>query len=240
MRRYLKYVNTTIVISDFYKKCAEDANLFSNIKVIHNGIKLLEYKPVKNWNNILYVGRLEDLKGIDDFIEALALVKKIKSGIRAVLAGNGSKIDFYKNKVKKLGLEDAVFFKGYQSPERISKLYKESTLVVVPSLIPDNLPLVCMEAMATGRPVIGTRIGGIPEMIVEGKTGYMFESNNYSELSSIMCELLDDEEKIKLMGRAGRQRAARLFDIDQCIEKTIQEYEDLLLDKLNIIDVTKN
>lgn len=226
-RRFAKYFDVVFASSDFYGQCAKDSGIFKNIKTVHNGINLLEQSPIENWDNLLFAGRLEESKGAHVFLESVVKIKLEHPNIRIIIAGTGTQSDSLKQKTENLGIDEIVDFKGYSSFDKIKEFYRQSTVVIVPSLYPDNLPTVCIEAMAVGRPVVGSQIGGIPELIIDGKTGILFSPGNSDEMARRINELLRNKQLIKNMGNYGRIKAEKDFSADIFVEKIIYEYLSL-------------
>jgi len=122
-----------------------------------------------------------------------------------------------------------VEFTGYKAGEELKGLIKRASFVVVPSECYENCSMSVLESMALGKPVIGSRIGGIPEQIEDGKTGFLFEMGNADELAEKMMILASDKELRKKMGRAAREKLERKYSLDVHCTKLMEIYEELLL-----------
>lgn len=227
-RRFAKYINIAFACSDFYCQCAKDSEIFQNVKTLHNGINLPEQSPIENWNNLLFVGRLEKNKGARLVVEATAKILIEHPSIKVNIAGTGTQMNDLKRKAKELGISNIVRFEGYQSFKQIEELYRKTTIIVVPSLYPDNLPTVCIEAMAIGRPVVGSMLGGIPELIANGKTGLLFSPGNNEELVKCVNQLLNDRQLMRSMGDAGRIKAEQEFSASIYLKKILEAYKQLI------------
>jgi glycosyltransferase involved in cell wall biosynthesis len=223
-----KYIDAAIVCSNFFLTCAEESGLFNRIELVHNGIILPEQRPFINWNTILFVGRLDKIKGVNVLIEAGAKVKTRHPEIKIAIAGDGTELAYLKKITEDLDMKNIVRFFGHQTPEKLTHLYDNSAIIAAPSLGPDNLPIVCIEAMATGRPVIGSDIGGIPDLIENGKNGILIPPNDPDSLADSINILLDDRELMEKMGENGRQKAESKFSAKTYTEKTIRVYEDII------------
>jgi glycosyltransferase involved in cell wall biosynthesis len=147
----------------------------------------------------VYVGRLSKEKGLDTFIRALA-----KSGTKGLIVGTGPMDDALKELVQQLGVE--VKFSGYQSGQALHDCIRGARAAVLPSEWYENAPLSILEAHALGKPVIGARIGGIPEMVHEGITGHTFTSRSVDELAALLAQYVatGDAEVSKLGMEANR------------------------------------
>ena len=109
----------------------------------------------------------------------------------------------------------------------ITRLLPAINLLAIPSLF-EGMPNVALEAMAAGLPIIATSVGGTPEVVVDGKTGYLVPPRNPDALADAILKLLDNPDLCLRMGRAGRERVKKHFSIERTIKKTEQIYEDLL------------
>lgn len=173
------------------------------------GYKNLQYLPnfssLKNKNlriikkdQILYVGRLVELKGIIYLIRAFEIVVKKYPDFKLVLVGRGPEKEKLQSYIEANYIKN-VFFIDTVPHENLIKYYSQSTIFVLPSIGIENSPLSIIEAMSYGIPVVASNIGGIPELIKDGKTGYLFEPGDYQALANKIMEILKDTDLIKLM-----------------------------------------
>lgn len=230
LRRLAKNVDTVLACSDFYADCARDSGIFSNIKTLHNGTVLLPPSRIKNSKDILFVGRLSEEKGVPVLLEAVALLKKKHPDMQLRIVGDGQQMEALKKETVRLQMEKVVRFLGHKSSQEIAELYKQSSLVAVPSLCPDNLPTVCMEAMSVGRPIVASKIGGVPELVDNEKTGFLVPPNDIGALSGGIDRLLSDPDLMQKMGEAGREKAEKEFDEKIYVQNTLAQY-NLLINK---------
>lgn len=225
LRRFAGNVDTVLACSDFYASCARDSGIFPRVKTLHNGIGLPAFSPIPSRQNVLFVGRLSEEKGAPVLVEAAGILSEAYPGMRVDIVGGGRQMRRIKKTIRKLKLKNAVRLLGYKTSSEIAGLYRESSLVAVPSMSPDNLPTVCIEAMAAGRPIIASRIGGLPELVEHGKTGFLVPPNDPKALAESIGRLLSDPQLMRDMGKAGREKAEREFAADTYIENTLEEYE---------------
>jgi len=234
LRRLAKNVDTVLACSDFYANCARQSGIFPHIETLHNGIVLAPPSLMVNFKEILFVGRLSEEKGISVLLEAVALLKEKHPDMRLRIVGGGHLADKLKEQISGLHIDDIVYLLGYKSPKEIAELYKQSSLVAVPSLCPDNLPTVCIEAMAVGRPIVASNLGGIPELVNHEKTGFLVPPNNVGALTGSIDRLLSDPELMQEMGSAGRKKAEREFDEKIYRRNTLTQYVRLTSKYLKI------
>jgi len=196
-RHYYKNIDVVIAYSDFFAQAARDSKLFSKVVVVRNGIQPLPFSPIENKRSLLYLGRMDQVKGVDTLLKAMPeVIKQIPNAI-LTLAGNGPYINFCEALSKNLGLDNSVDFLGYRNYEDVAELLKESTIVVVPSIWPEAFGLVNVEAMSVGRPVVACRVGGIPEIITDGETGLLINPSDPKALADALIKLLKDPQLIK-------------------------------------------
>ncbi len=153
--------------------------------------------------NILFLGLLCAEKGVSDLLSALALPSVKNLPWKAVLAGNGS-IAFYENEGLQLGLSGRVDFPGWVGRSEAERLLSEADILVLPSYI-EGLPMVVLEALAYGLPVIATPVGSIPELLTDGQTALLVPPGNVQKLGEAIERLMTDaalRQKLSAQGRA--------------------------------------
>ncbi len=166
---------------------------------------------------ILFVGRLAEKKGLQYLIKAFPQVLSHHPEARLLVVGDGPNRAELEALAKHLRLTDNVRFAGAQSSEELRRSYLSSRLFVVPSVVArsgdtEGLPVALLEAMAAGRPVIATSVGGIPEIVIPGRTGLLIEPRSPTALAAAVNELLNSPAKADRMGRVARRWVRRRFD----------------------------
>ena len=167
----------------------------------------------------LFVGRLIPLKGADVLLRAFK--KLIDGGLSAHLSiiGEGPEYESLLQMSTNLGIENLVEFTGYQARNRLPEIYKSHDVLVAPSIeTADNetegLGLTLIEAQSCGLPVIGSNIGGIPDLINDGQNGFLFEEGNENELFVKMKNLAQDETLRIEFGKKGREFVVQNYSSD--------------------------
>ncbi|MBU4305398.1 MAG: glycosyltransferase family 4 protein [Candidatus Omnitrophica bacterium] len=160
---------------------------------------------------------------------AKQVVAEVSLPVRFILAGDGELRQELQEHAKRLGLKSVVEFRGTVSD--IPALLSEVNAVVLPSSEREGLGLALLEAMAAGRPVIGTDIGGIPEVINPGENGLLVRPGDSEALAKAIISLISDEEKTMWMGRKARKIAAERFSKKEMLEKIELLYLKLLKKK---------
>jgi len=166
---------------------------------------------------LLCLGRLTSEKGFDTAVAAFAEVVRDVPHARLMIAGDGPERPSLEETAQTLGLETAVEFLGWVAPDRVPALINEATLILVPSRY-EAFGLVALEAAHMARPVVASRVGGLPEVVVDGETGMLVEPDDPTALARAIVTLLRDREQADRLGRAARERASRLFSLERCVD----------------------
>lgn len=157
---------------------------------------------------ILFVGRVEKLKGIKTLISAVE-----NTAINLRIAGTGAALEEMQEYVRHKGLQNVVFL-GFQKKEKVFDLTIQSVCVVCPSEWYENYPFSVIESLLLSKPVIGSRIGGIPELVVDGETGFLHDPGDVVGLREKMLQLWNDEELVKKLGNKARTYAYGKVNFD--------------------------
>ncbi len=172
----------------------------------------------------LYLGRLSREKGVKTLLTAL---KELRVKTELIVAGDGPDCDALRKKAISGAL--SATFTGYLNGAEVKKTIAEAKVVIMPSEWYENAPLSLLEAFAWGKPVIGARIGGIPEMIDNGVNGYLFESGNAEDLRMKLEMFLSlPREYVIEMGMAARSKVAREFSAGSHFKRLMQVYREAL------------
>ncbi len=209
--------------------------------VIPNGVDIIKFKPIssdvlkRNLNIIdekliVSVGRIDEQKGFQLLIKALPEILK-KFNVKLIIVGTGPYLRSLKSMAEKRGLQDRVVFVSRVSDEDLPKYYNLADVFAFPTLREESFGIVNIEAMACGKPVISSRIGGIPMVIDSGRDGILIEPGNLDELTKNILYLLGDEEFAKMLGIKAREKVVREFSLDKMVEDTIRVYECVLKSK---------
>ncbi|EGC90830.1 glycosyltransferase, group 1 family protein [Turicibacter sp. HGF1] len=179
------YVDNYICCSNFLKEKLDTQERFKDKTIeMHNFKDIVPFKNIEKKGYILEFGHLSKDKGTDTLIEAAKLLPEYKF----VFIGYGPSIEKMKN-------ISNIEYLGFKTGEELYKIIAEAAVSVCPSEMYENCPFSVIESIALGTPVIGAKIGGIPELIEDGKTGELFEPGNVQELvQKIKKIMLDDEE----------------------------------------------
>ncbi|HLI57126.1 MAG TPA: glycosyltransferase [Actinomycetota bacterium] len=161
--------------------------------------------PAPAAGDVLFVGALERYKGVDVLLDAWAPVHRAHPDCRLTIAGAGCERLALKAQAAALGLGDAVSFPGTLAPEMVVAALDAACLLVLPSRS-EGLGRVILEAHARARPVVASRVGGIPELVEDGVTGLLVAPGNPDDLARALLGLLADPDRRAAMGAEGRRR----------------------------------
>ncbi|MCP9456345.1 MAG: glycosyltransferase [Nitrospira sp.] len=174
---------------------------------------------------IASVGRLSPEKGHSDLIEAIAMVRESGHKVSLVLIGDGPERQKLVRQIEKHGLQNVVHLPGYvQAPHRI---LEEVDLAVLPSHT-EGLPNAALEALLMDVPVLATRVGGTPEVIIDGETGRLVEPHSPRALADGIVEFLSAPQAWKQMAAKGKERVVTHFDFEARTRKLEAIYKEVL------------
>ena len=190
---------------------------------IYNGLNLAEFGHANFSSDppmIVAIGRLIAKKGFANLIRACALLVEHGRPFRCEIFGDGPLESQLRGQVEELGLQEFVQLPGPKPQHELRERLARASVFVLPSVPEaeggmDNLPTVIMEAMATGLPVVSTRIGGIPEMVIDNETGFLMRPGDPVALADAIEKVINDRSLGQKLGQAGHGRAQKLFSIEK-------------------------
>jgi glycosyltransferase involved in cell wall biosynthesis len=205
------------------------------IVVIHNGCALDRFNPQQPGSRdlkrnlgfdesdpvLLAVARLEPQKGHSILLKALLAVRREFPRVRLVCLGEGSLRADLEGAARALSLGESVRFVGYQS--NVGDWLALADITVLPSFF-EGLPLVAIESLAAGKPMVATAVDGTPEVVVDGKTGLTVPPGDASRLGDAICQLLREPALRQALGRAGREWVLEHFSREEQIRRTQEFY----------------
>lgn len=234
--RFLKkimvsYVPVVIAPSKFILEKYKEYGFFKNsrYKIVPNFIEgVLPVLPSKLDNKdsflLLYVGRLCKDKGVDILIESFKLIKANSTYLHII--GTGPDNDLLKESAEN---DERIIFHGYLNYEELKQFYRKADVVVVPSIWYEVFGIVIIEAFSFGVPAIGSRIGGIPEVIQDGFNGFLFSPGNKEELKDKMEIFISDFQKEKRLLNIFRNNAyetSKKYSIEHILPQIVEIYRN--------------
>ena len=175
-------------------------------------------------DRILFVGRLDQKKGIESFLEALAILRH--RPWEAVIVGDGKLFEPLRTLVQRHELADRVSFVGDVTAEHLAGHYRACSFVVFPSLIPEAFGLVGVEAMSFGKAVVAFDSGGVNEWLQDGVTGLLADHGQVEHLAKLIDRLIADRGLSSRLGENGRCRADQCFTLEHHLDRMQSIYAD--------------
>lgn len=226
LKTYYKYVDCFIAPSLFIKNKMIDFGLPGNkIEFVPNFISVDNYDSINTTTEdyFLYIGKLIKVKGIFTLLKAVSGIKNTK----LYIAGDGELRNEVEEYVTNNKMENVKFL-GHLASDEICKVLKRARFIILPSEWYENAPLAILEAFASGKPVIGAKSGGIPEMVVPWETGLLFEPGNHEDLKEKIRYLINNSLKATEMGRNARIKVEKEYNGHVHYQRIMDIYQKLL------------
>jgi glycosyltransferase involved in cell wall biosynthesis len=229
----------TIFVSEasklsYAEKYRPSGSIPKNWTVVHNGVDLSHFYPgpgfmppefgVTGHPVVTVLAAQRDFKGIKHAVEAWPIVRSGRPDARLLLVGVGEETESLRRQVTEAGLDGDIVFAGARSD--VPEILRASDIVLLPSTYGENLPTVLIEAGGCAKPVIASRIGGIPDIIDDGVTGLMTPPGDANAIAGAILSLLGDPERRVAMGTAGRIHVEKNFDAINWARHLRALYED--------------
>ena len=223
-----------VAVSEFVRGVSQPVELEKF--VVHNPVDLARFSNGRSRRGdfgidsekvvVTFLGQIRDIKGVQDFIKMARMTKDER--IVFLIAGECRDPKEFPGAYTEADLDEMIGgdarirYTGYV--DRVEDVYVSSDIVVVPSRWQEPLGLIAIEAAACGKPVVATRVGGIPEVVLDGVTGYLVEPQDIEQMARCVQELVNDPLTRRALGDAAHARIKNLFT-----ERPIRQFEDLLL-----------
>jgi glycosyltransferase involved in cell wall biosynthesis len=177
---------------------------------------------------VLFIGRVRPNKGVDTFLEAVA---RLPSEVRALMVGDFTAESREKIEARAvvLGMSERLEMRGWSSRDDVRQVFEEATVLAFPSLWPETLGIVGIEALACGVPAVASDIGGVREWLLPGETGVLVPPKDPVALAAALQELLFDESRNRQFGRNGIRLIHDNFSVETHIAGLLQIYKSCLL-----------
>jgi len=220
----------------------EAKKIIDDVKKLHlipYGVDIQKFNPnldgssvrkkwgIKERTVVFALRNHEPKNGLEYLIRAAPIVTKEEESVVFVIGGDGTLRQYHEQLAVKLGVKENIVFTGKISPSETPFYFAMCDVAVVPSL-QEAFGLVVSEAMACGRPVVGTLVGGIPDQIVDGYNGFLVQPKDPVEIANKILWLICNPEKARDMGMNGRRIVEAKFDINKNVDRVISLYGHLL------------
>ena len=201
------------VLSESWAAWLREAIGHPDVRVLPNPVLPVDLPAdvAREPQTLLFLGRLEEAKGVFVLIEALARLAGVRPGLRAILAGEGD-LAAVRAAAAAAGVAERIELPGWVAGEAKACLLARAGILVLPSRF-EGVPMALLEAQAAGLPVVATRVGGIPQVIAEGDNGMLAEPDDVASLVAALKPLLADAALAGRMGETGRRRVLDAYGI---------------------------
>jgi glycosyltransferase involved in cell wall biosynthesis len=215
-------IDVFIAPSRFLMDKVKEMGMIGEVVHLSNCVDIEVFQPAYGWqdNSIVYLGRLSHEKGVCTLIDAVKDIKKV----RLKIVGDGPLKGSLQGKIQSEKITN-VNFLGYKAGQELHEEIRRSMFLVIPSECYENNPRSVIEAFALGKPAIGARIGGIPELVQDWKTGLTYTSGDVDDLKDKIQLMLNNADKISEMGQNARRYVEDEFTANVHYNKLISIYD---------------
>ncbi len=213
----------------------------AKIRVVPNGVDPQSFKPAKDPAAIkqqfklddnpcvLFVGSLIPRKGLHFLVDIAGKILKEHASTKFLIVGKGPLKDQFVNAINKRGFWNSFLFVDSLNEDMLAAAYNAADVFVLPSL-QEGQGIVLLEAEASGKPVVAFNVGGVPEAMRDGETGFLAELGDTDKFANAVAKLLSDVELREKMGEDARKFVVENFTWDLCAQKMLRVYREALGD----------
>jgi glycosyltransferase involved in cell wall biosynthesis len=233
IRKILSLCNRVITLSPYWKTFFLEFIDPSRLSILENAIPMNAYQAVRrgeiiksNGPIILFAGEVGERKGVYDLLAVIPELARQVPRVTLQLAGNGE-LEKVRSVAESLKIETHIQLTGWISTEKMMGHYLQADLFVLPSYH-EGMPLAILEAMASGLPVVSTRVGGIPELIGEGENGFLINPGDRQALLMALISLITDPVLRQEMALKNIKKIKEKYDMPGYLEKLKSLYREAL------------
>jgi len=202
----------------------------NKVQVLHTAVDVNLFAPknkeLSEKPTILFAGRLYAIKGVETFLNALEIITKKKS-VKALLVGRGN-TGYVNQRLNSMMPSCDFSINGLISHNQMPDIFDQSDILVVPSIY-ENCPITILEAMSSGKIVVASNVGGIPEIITDGHNGFLFESGNHDELAAILSDILEENIDISKIQSNARNLIVQDYNWKNRGKEIHEQYKKVVL-----------
>ena len=222
MRFFLERAACVVVPSETLRAWTRSIAREARVACVPNPMPALRTDDASRPNLVLFLGRLEARKGVFDLLQAVAAVRAVVPDVRLVCAGDGDRHAVARY-AERLGIAEAVKFTGWVGPSGKRALLENAAVFALPSY-DEGLPMSVLEAMSAGVPVIASPVGAIPEVLVDGVSGFLVAPGDIASLHRLLKKLLLERSLGARIGAAGRESARLRFAPERALPRLEEIY----------------
>jgi len=231
MRSFDRIAVVSDLVADILQSSGVNADkvqtIFNGVEVerFRSALSTLRPKVVSDSEALVgFVGRFVPDKGGEILLRAAPEVLRAHPGTKFALVGDGPCRQEWESLAVRLGIRDQVTFAGVR--QDMPGVYASFDLLVLPSLC-EAMPMCVLEAMAAGKPVIATRVGAVPKLVIPEHTGVLIQPGDIDNLSAAIIQMLEDPEQARRLGENGYNRAAEHFSADSMAMRYLELYREV-------------
>jgi len=201
------------------------------LRIVHCGVEPALFPAVEHRGEatrLLYVGRLAAMKGLPVLFEALSDLRQDHPNLKLTVIGDGEERSLIEASAQQWGVASLVDLVGYKSQADVRAYLRETDIFVLPSFA-EGVPVVLMEAMAAGVPVVTSRIAGVPELVEHGQSGFLVPPGDAAALTEALRPLVQDAALRSRFGQVGRAKVAAEFNVAAEAQKLGDLFRDILV-----------
>jgi glycosyltransferase involved in cell wall biosynthesis len=236
-RWVLESADTVVALTPAWKRNLEERANIRRLRIVPNAPDLAASATPRGAafkHLVLYLGHLYKTKGVYELLEAFVGVHENRDQLRLVLAGEGPEAERIKARADALGLgvgaDGTVELPGWVGPSEKAVLFAEAACLVLPSHN-EGLPLVLLEAMHAGVPIVATSVGGVPDILENGREALLVPPHDVQALSRALTSVLDDPKRAAALSTAARERALAAFTPEAMAASLAVVYREALVCK---------
>lgn len=218
-----------VVLSEEWEKNLEVIKT-KTPKIVIENYSTIHQECLKRKNHqdktILFLGFITELKGCFDIPDIAKKVIEQNANVKFILAGSGE-LEKLQGIIEEKGISQYFSFPGWVRKREKENLLRNADIFFLPSYT-EAMPMSILEAMGYGLPIVTTNVGGIPQLVEDGKNGYMTEPGKIDEFAKVILELIGDDELIYHMGKEGVEKAYEKYSLEKHLEKLCKLYENVL------------
>jgi len=230
-RKITKKVSAVVCISENIKKYVENLFTTQEIVVIPNIVSIPgftnKFSNEDLYSDLLFVGVLGKFKGCEYVIKSMPYILKDNPNTILRIIGKGPEHKNFVELSKKLKVDKNIIFEGFVPHEKLSDYYRFTNIVVFPSVVPETFGRIAAEAMAAGKPVVSTKVGGIPEIVRHMETGILVDPKNSKQIADAVKYLLNNPDIAKKMGIKGKEIVEKKYSSKTIANTYIEVYKQI-------------
>lgn len=232
LRKLLTWPDAVVLLASVEYDAYRAFTVCKQLSVIPNAIALPD-DPEKSFDHdpvrLGFIGRLADNKGAFEAIHALSLLRKNSvNHLHFTIAGSGPSETELRSLVKSLALDDVVTFAGAVFGNEKDRFWQQTDIFIFPTYHREGLPYTVLESIASGTPMVTTRVGGIPDVIQDGVHGIFVEPHDPAAVATAIKNLIEDKEKLQRMASASISRAREFYGVDRLAHQFSELYGVLI------------